>query len=274
MYCLNEKTWSTLSEPAPQFRCEAIAINNHLVLIGGFVAVNTITDIVSTWTGQCWQQDISAMPTKRIRPGVIMQDKHVIVAGGMSEHNRALLSSINILDTSMLQWWTPANFQLPRPMYALDITTSTSHMYVTAAIVDVDATNVRKTGISTAWQLPVSVLEEVLTTKDDSSPHHIQWREIAPIPHIHSTVLKGCTHVLVVGGAVKGDHSGCNSTRTISVYDPIHNKWSPVGQLLNPRARCALVAVNRSKILVCGGYSDTEKRPRRCIRSVELLSID
>ena len=116
VYCLNAKTWNTLPERTPQYQCEAIAIINQLVLIGGREASsNTITNIVSTWMGQHWQQYIPAMPTKRIGPGVITYDKYLIVAGGMSEHNLALLKNIDILDTGTLQWWTPANFQLPQP---------------------------------------------------------------------------------------------------------------------------------------------------------------
>ena len=66
VYCLKKKTWTPLSEPTPQYRCKAIAINNQLVLIGGRDATCKITNMVSTWTGQCWQQDMPAMPTNRV----------------------------------------------------------------------------------------------------------------------------------------------------------------------------------------------------------------
>ena len=272
VYCLKEKTWTPLSEPTPQYRCEAIAINNQLVLIGGLDATRKITNMVSTWTGQCWQQDIPAMPTNRVRPGVIMYDKHVIVAGGMSEHNRDLLSSIDILDTSTLQWWTPANFQLPIPMYALDIAVCSSGMYVAAAVIDYDKTNNKKIPSNDAWQLPVGVLDEVLSRKKKHCPQRYGWRKIASTPDYHSTLVKSSTHPVAIGGAVGGDRSGCNSTDNISVYNPNCDKWSTVGQLQVPRARCAAVAVSRSSVLVCGGYRDTAKDPQPRISSVELLS--
>ena len=274
VYCLDEKTWTTLPELAPQYRCEAIAINNKLVLIGGCEASsNTITNMVSTWMGQHWQQVIPVMPTKRVRPGVIMYEKCVVVAGGMSEHNQVLLSSIDILDTSTLQWWTPANFQLPLPMYALDIAVCSSGMYVAAAIIDLSDAIRCKVPSNKAWQLPVGVLEEVLTKKNIyTSPQPNQWREIAPTPNSHSTLLKSSAHPVAIGGAVRGNRSGCNSTHNILVYDPIRDKWSPVGELLEPRARCAAVCVDMSSYFVCGGYSDTIKDPQPCISSVELLS--
>ena len=269
---LNEGTWTTLPKPAPQYRCEAIALKGQLVLLGGFVTYQTITNMVSTWTGQRWRRDIPAMPTKRVRPGVIMRDKYVVAAGGMSDPNRTLLNSINILDTSTLQWWTPANFQLPLPMYALDMTVCSSYVYVAAAIIDYNTANKAKTGVNKAWQLPVSVLEEVFM-RDDGSPRHYHWKEIAPTPNLHSTVLKDCAHLLAIGGALDGDQSGCNSSSNISVYNPICNRWSTVGQLHVPRARCTAVAVTRSKFLVLGGYSDTTTNPQPRIRSTELLNM-
>ena len=270
---LNEKTWSTLSEPAPQYRCEAIVINNRLIFLGGHEASSRkITNMVSTWTGQRWQQNIPAMPAKRIRPGVIVYDKHVIVAGGMFDNNRALLGSIDILDVSALQWWTPANFHLPQPMCALSITVCSGRMYVAAAIIDYDITNNEKIPSNKAWQLPVDVLEEVLTVKKNSSLQRYQWKEIAPTPKDHSTLLKSSIHPVAIGGSEVGDRSGSNSIRNISVYDPIRDKWSTVGQLLEPRARCAVVCVSESSFLVCGGYSDTFTNPQPRLRSIELLS--
>ena len=274
VYCLNTKTWSTLSEPAPQYRCEAIAIINRLALIGGREASShKITNIISTWMGHRWQQDIPAMPSKRVRPAAIVYDKYTIVAGGMSEHNHALLSSIDILDTSTLQWWTPTNFQLPQPMSALNITVCSAHVYVAAATIDYDISNNEKTPSNKAWQLPVDVLEEVLTVKKISSLQRCRWKEIAPTPKNHSTLLKSSTHPVAVGGSEIGDRSGCNSTCNISVYDPEHDQWSTVGQLLEPRARCAVVYVSESSFLVCGGYSDTFTDPQPRLSSVELLSV-
>ena len=274
VYCLNAKTWSTLSEPAPQYRCEAIAIINQLVLLGGHEASSRkITNMVSTWTGHRWQQDIPAMPTMRMRAGVIVYEKYVIVAGGISEPRRALLSNIDILDTSTLHWWTPMNFQLPQPMYALDLTVCSGHVYVAAAIIGYDIINKVKTPSNKAWQLPVDVLEEVLTVKKNSSLQRCQWKEIAPTPKNQSTLLKSSIHPIAVGGSEIGDRSGCNSTCNISVYDPEHDQWSTVGQLLEPRARCAVVYVSESSFLVCGGYSDAFTDPQPRLSSVELLSV-
>ena len=117
----------------------------HLVLISGHeTSSNTISNMVSTWTGQGWQQDIPAMPTKRLRPGVTTYGTYVIVAGGRAEDNHTLLNSIDVLDTTTCQWHTLANLQLPQPMYSMQITVSATHICVASAVIAYDATT--KTG--------------------------------------------------------------------------------------------------------------------------------
>ena len=55
---------------------------------------------------------------------------YLMVAGGMAEDNQTLLGSIDVMDTTTRQWYTPANLQLPRPMYAMQITVSATHICV------------------------------------------------------------------------------------------------------------------------------------------------
>ena len=101
VYDLDKATWTKLP-PTPQYNSEAAAINNQLVLIGVREASsNTISNMVSTWTGQGWQQDIPTMPTKRFRPGVTTYGTYIIVAGGIAEDKETLLNSIDVLDTTM-----------------------------------------------------------------------------------------------------------------------------------------------------------------------------
>ena len=249
VYDLDKATWTKLP-PAPQYNSEAVAINNQLVLIGGCEASSgTITDMVSTWSGQGWQQDIPAMPTKRFRPGVTTYNTYLMVAGGRAKDNQTLLGSIDVMDTTTWQWYTPANLQLPRPMYAIQITVSATHICVASARIAYDATTNKGTSSKSAWQLPVSTLSKVLVG-EDSGPH--QWTEIAPTPHYRSTLLQDTAHPLVVGG----HDDSYKPTTDIAVYDRHSNKWSTVGQLLEPRARCTAVSLSRRSFLVCGGFSD------------------
>ena len=264
VYDLDKATWTKLP-PAPQYSSQAVAINNQLVLIGGYdVSSNTISNMVSTWTGQGWQQDIPAMPTKRRRSSVTTYGTYVIVAGGLAEDKQTLLNSIDVLDTTTLLLSTPANLQLPRPMCSMQITVSATHICVAGASIAYDATTDTGTSSKEVWQLPVSTLTKVLMG-EDRSPHY--WEEIASTPHHFSALLQRTAHPLAVGGHVSG-----KATSNIAVYDPRSNKWSTVGQLLEPRAICTVVGLSRHSFLVCGGASDP-RDINTLLSSVEVVSF-
>ena len=158
-------------------------------------------------------------------------------------------------------------------MCSLGIAVCSNHMYVAAAVINYDITNNVKAPSCNAWQLPVSVLEEVLTKSKKTFPQ-CQWKEIASTPNTHTTLVKNSNHPVTIGGALRGDLSGCNSTCNISMYDPVCDKWFIVGHLMEPRARCTVVCVSECSILVYGGYRDTVKDPQPCISSVEMLNIN
>ena len=265
VYDLDKATWTKLP-PAPQYSSEAVAINNHLVLIGGREASShTISNIVSTWTGQGWQQDIPAMPTKRARPGVIAYGTYVIVAGGKAEDNQTFHSSIDVLDTTTQQWWTPVSLQLPQPMYEVKITVSATHICVASAAIAYDAATDTTTCPNSVWQLPVSTLTEVLTNEDQSP---LQWTAISPTPNYRSTLLQHTAHPLVIGGR----DDSLKPTPDIAVYDPHCDKWAAVGQLLEPRLCCAVVSLSRRSFMVCGGFCDAGDRST-LLSSVEVVNM-
>ena len=264
VYALDKATWTKLP-PAPQYWSEAVTVNNQLVLIGGREAsTRTISNMVSTWTGQHWQQDIPVMPTKRIRPGVTMYGTYMIVAGGKAQDGVTLLNSIDVLDTTKWQWRTPANLQLPLPMYRIHITVSATHICVASATIAYNATTNTTTPSRSVWQLPVSTLTKVLMGED---PSLLDWEEIAPTPHYSSVLLQHTAHPLAVGGQDSG-----KPTPNIIMFDSRSNKWSTVGQLLEPRARCTVVGLSRYSFLVLGGLCDVSN-VNSIINSVEIVSV-
>ena len=100
---------------------------------------------------------------------------------------------------------------------------------------------------------------------EDHSPH--DWEVIVPTPHYRSTLLQDTAHPLAVGG-----HDSGKATTNIAVYDPRSNKWSTVGQLLEPRTMCAVAGLSRHSFLVCGGRSDPVNR-NTLLSSVEVVSF-
>ena len=268
VYDLDQAMWTKLP-PAPQYRNEAVTINNQLILIGGREASScTISNMVSTWTGQGWQQDIPAMPTKRARPGVTTYGTYVIVAGGIAEDGTPL-NSIDVLNTATCQWSTPSNLQLPQPVFNMQITVSATHICVASAGIMYDATTNTGTPSKSVWQLPVSTLTKVLMG-EDHSPH--DWEVIAPTSYYRSALLQHTAHPLAVGGHDVSGKTTSSIAVYIAVYDPRSNKWSTVGQLLEPRAGCTVVGLSRHSFLVCGGRSDLTDR-NTLLSSVEVVSV-
>ena len=266
-YSLDREAWTELP-PAPQYYSEAAALDNKLILIGGADAMSdAITNMVSSWTGQVWEQNIPPMPTKRARPGVMTYSNYVLVAGGKAEDDLTILSSIDALDIATRQWWTPANLQLPRPMYVVSMTVCATHIYVASAVIAYDANTDGHTTSNSVWQLPVSTLNEVLT-KEELSP--LQWAEIASTLYFSSGLLQHTAHPLAVGGR----DDLYRPTPNIAVFDPPSNKWSTVGQLLEPRVRCAVVSLSGDTFMVCGGCSHTRNLQSSLLNTVELVHME
>ena len=266
VYDVNHNVWSTLLH-TPQYGSQGVAINSRLVLIGGYEAVSEgITNLVSTWTGQEWQQDLPPMPTKRGRPGVTTYHTFVVIAGGMAEDRQTLLISIDILNINTRQWWTPANLQLPRPMFDMQCAISNAHLSVVRASISHDVATDTGATVKNVWQLPVTALEKVLITGEDVTPH--KWTEVAPPPYFNSAILQDTTHIVAVGG---NGNSG-EPMSDIFVYNPDRNVWSKVGQLGVPRTRCSVVSLNGTSFIVCGGCTDASDR-KALLASVEVVHV-
>ena len=270
VYSINHHTWSTLP-PSPQYYAQAASINGQLVLIGGREpSSGTVTNLMSTWNGQIWQQQLPPMPTKRFRPGVTTYQNLVVVAGGRGEDGRTLLSSIAILNITTLQWSTPDNFTLPRPMYAMQFSISNAHLYVASATIAYDVATNEGTYNNTVWQLPLTALENALTIEGDgySMSHRYHWIEIAPTPYYNSVLLQDTAHVVAVGG----DEMSYTPTSNVLVYDPNNNMWTNVGQLGVPRIRCAGVSLSNTSFIVCGGCTDV-RNINTHLTSVEMVHV-
>ena len=266
VYSVSHQRWKTLPL-SPQYLSQGVQINGHLVLIGGADASSrTVTNVVSTWNGQAWHQELPPMPTKRFRPGVTTYQNLVVVAGGLGEHKQTLLSSIVVLNITTLQWSTLDHLTLPRPMYRIQFTISSAHLYVASAAITHDVATGTDTTTKTVWQLPLTALENALTTEGDNVSHH--WTEIAPTPYYRSALLQDTAHVVAVGG----DESD-TPTSDVFVYDPNNNKWTKVGQLGVPRARCAVVSLSSTSFIVCGGYTDPRDLLNTRLTSVEMVHV-
>ena len=266
VYSVSHQRWKTLPL-SPQYYSQGAAIKGKLVLVGGAESSShTVTNLVSTWNGRGWHQELPPMPTKRFQPGVTTYQNLVVVAGGLCEDKQTLLSSIAILNITTLQWSTLDHLTLPRPMCRIQFTISNAHLYVASAAISYNVATHTGTTTRTLWQLPLTALENALTTEGDNVSHH--WTEIAPTPYYRSALLQDTAHVVAVGG----DESD-TPTSDVFVYDPNNNKWTKVGQLGVPRTCCAVVSLSSTSFIVCGGHTDRTDPLNTRLTSVEMVHV-
>ena len=142
-------------------------------------------------------------------------------------------------------------------------------MYVASAFITYDGTTKTVTPSKSVWQLPASTFVNLIENEDRSP---LQWAETAPTPFYESTLLQHTAHPLAVGGR-DDSYNLDDPTPNIAVYHPRSNKWSTVGQLLEPRVKCAVVSLSRDTFMVCGGCSDGCNPLSTLLNTVELVHM-
>ena len=257
VYNIDTGKWSTLP-PAPQYHYEAIAINNNLVLIGGYDAsTKKITNMVSTWLveEEKWTQTIPPMSMRRIRPGILLLKNHLFVFSGRGEDGETVLDSFEVLNVEENQWSSGYGL-LPQPLSNLQLGVFGDAVILTSARIS------RTTRTTKSWKIPVRVLEDSVT---NSSSQPIQWTPIANTPYKGSSLLTNSKQPVLVGG-LRGDQP----TKDISLYMP--NRWEIVGHLSEPRIRPAVVVISDTSFLVFAGYTNVQHPLQSFLKSVELIT--
>ena len=257
VYNIDTGKWSTLPS-APQYCSEAIAINNNLVLIGGYESsTGKITNMVSTWLveEEKWTQTIPPMSMRRFRPGILLLNKHLFVFGGRGEDDKTPLDSFEVLNVEENQWSSGRRL-LPRPLFSLRLGVFGDAVILTSAWTSTT------TPTTKSWKIPVRVLEDSAT---NSSSQLIQWTPIADTPYKQPSLLTNSKQPVLVGG-----HRGGQPTNGIYLYTP--DRWEQVGQQLEPRIRPAVVSTIDTSFLVFGGYTDPYDVHHSLLQSVELIT--
>ena len=260
VYNIATGKWSTLP-PAPQYYSEAIALNNNLVLIGGWESsTEKTTNMVSTWLveEEKWTQTIPPMSTRRVRPGLLLLKNYLFVLGGRGEDDKTLLDSFEVLNVEENKWSSGRGL-LPQPLYCLKLGVFGDAVILTSAFIGTT------TPTAKSWKIPIRVLEDSVT---NSSSQPIQWTLIADAPYFQSSLLTNSKQPVLVGG-----HRGGQPTKDIYLYMP--DCWEIVSHLSEPRIRPGVVAISDTSFLVFGGYTDPQHvhdPHQSLLKTVELIT--
>ena len=264
-YDINTGTWSTLP-PSPVRHSESAVINGRLTLIGGRDAsTRKITNEVWSWHEEEkeWRKTIPPMPTECIRPGVVQSGNVVAVLGGRTSDFETILDTVDILNTTTLQWTTSHSLKLPIPMLAMKTATCDGHVYIACGWDHHDRL------IKRVFKFPLSVLDQAVAEQHvQDNPPQCQWTEVEETPFYRSGLLPTSHHPLVVGGC----DSSSNTSSNISVFDSKQsaNKWSNVGHCSVACCMPCLLSVSCSAFVVIGGYTDPEDLKQSSLNTFEL----
>ena len=241
VYNLTTNWWSPSPITTP-YRWFAITVlDDKLVTAGGATKndeLEVVKKVLVLNAGQ-WK-DYSEMPTARYGATAVGYHSMLIVVGGIGkvEGNWAILSTIELLDTTNGCWYTCNN--LPSPHQQLKAAIMNNKLYLLGG-TDKD--------LKDSTQVFVASL-------DTLSTHQLNWQSVPSAPFYDtSPVVLYYQFLLTVGGWQQGVS---NYTSEVNIFNPSTGQWK---NLINiPAARCgpAVVGVADNSIIVIGGITDDE----------------
>ena len=253
--------WTTLP-PSPIYYSESTLVNGQLTLIGGRDAsTEEITNSTITWDEEKkqWFPKLPLMPTKRLRSCITHCNNLMLVAGGIASDEETLLDAVDIFNMDTFKWTTSSSFKLPLPMWDMRTTISNEYVYVTSGRVE------GMLGTTRTYKLPVDDILNAIHRNQG-----VNWIRVQNSLYYASGLLESSKHPMMVGGYL---HDEKKPTSDISIYDPITDKWSNVGQCVRPHLVSCAIAVSSSSFVVIGGCTDDFAGSKSLIDNFELFCL-
>ena len=242
--------WTVLPECNKQFFSIAV-VNGLLTAIGGkvtFRATNTLLSIsldTPDISREKWIEKLPPMTYCHNAPAVITIDTSLIVAGGFGPDQEK--APVEVMDTQTLQWSTVAS--LPHPLQQATATICGERLYLGGGF---DTDRASKSVLMCEVKDLLQSKPQSQATRAGHSESCQVWKEVAPLPVTHSSLVTFQGHLLAVGGAADAGY-----TSEVRQYDAATNSWSVIS--LMRMERCYSLAVvlpnNTSSLMVCGGYT-------------------
>ena len=246
IYDISTGKWATL--PLYRFRSFAMtAINNQLVLVGGREHGGDRSKVLGVWDADYkhWIHPYPEMHTARSTCSAVVYNEWLVVAGGSTTRG-AVLSSVEVMNINIKQWYTGP--QTCVPWYRMKTAIVGDECFFMGGYTGRNVSAATTTTNVYIVSLPqlISKLQSDVRARDGQV-----WKEISGL---HSTPLSISGSLLAVGGWDK-DHKAVTA---IHLYQPDTGiEWVKVGDLPTPRHYCTCVLLNSNReILVIGGYVD------------------
>ena len=260
-YNSTNNKWSELPV-YPNFHFSLAMVNSLLTAIGGRTPNHEVTNSLLSLTNNKWTKQFPPMPTKRRFTVVVCSGKSLVVAGGLGEGGKELIT-VEVMDTETLQWSTASS--LPHPLYQAPATLCGDQVYMLGGRDQNDKSkSVFTCSLAALLQSskPQSLGARLKTSSLASRPQ--VWHQLADTPATLSTCASLHGRLLAVGGCDSHD----KRTTVIHMYNTTTNSWEVISHMASPRCRCLVAVLPHNELMVVGGlktYVETD--------SIEIASI-
>ena len=244
-YHLVEDKWTVLP-PHQQYYGIPVNVTEKLTIIGGRSPVTPYkrTSKVTAFVGSSWRNEVFPnMLAERSWPAIVSYQSYIIVAGGCGDDG-TILDSIEVLDTTSLQWII-VNTQLPQPMY----TPSAAMCGKSLVIVGFGTVDNKRCN----EMFLIDVNEIILQSQPSSSGRKDKWISLANAPYWKTALIPSSSHPVIIGGSNKQQ----KLVKDITLYDDVTKNWRTVSSLPVELAFPTTTIINNC-IIVAGGCKNAK----------------
>ena len=268
-YNSDTEEWSTLPK-CLRDNFTLTVINDLVTAVGGRQSVwfgdgftNTLLSFTAIANGKWeWVMHFPPMPTKREFTAVVCSGKALVVAGGKGEKN-IKLATVEIMDTSTLQWSTARS--LPTPLHDGTAIACGDRLYLVGTCNE-DGYSIKSVFTCSLGSLLQS--HDGVSMKSLFSNRPVIWHMIADLPATHSTCVILNGQLLAVGGY----DSHTKDTNNIYSYNTNTDSWKIISHMPTLRHKCLVTVLPGNKLMVVGGQ--VERNVSNAISTVEIATVD
>ena len=231
-------------------------VNRLLTAIGGETQKREVTNSLLSLTDDKWTDKFPPMPTKRWSTAAVCSGRSLIVAGGTSGEGKKDLSTVEVMNTETLQWYTASS--LPHPLYQASATLCGDQIYILAGFYQdgKDFSHVKYSKSVFTCSLAALLqschspsLKARLKTFSISNPK--VWHKLADTPFSFSPCVSLHGRLLIVGGFISDDEE----SNAIHAYNTTTNTWEVISHMATPRHQSLVAVLPHNQLVVVGGDS-------------------
>lgn len=233
--------WNTLL-PYIAIWFSMVAINNQLVLVGGYEEGKTSKKL-GVWNKSNWIYPYPLMPTARCGCSAVVNNNWLAVVGGIKSD---LESFVEVLNTNTGQWHATLSTPISWTAMKTAIIDDTCY-FIGGYSLETESAVIKN------YSIPMQALFHASSNQID------MWKEI-PVVKDHSSPLAIDGYLLTFGGL--DSETNC-AVSSIYLYQPdlYSPKWVKLGDLLSPRYHCTCTMITSRVLFLAGGshFNDIEQ---------------